>query len=118
MTTQPESKLSRAIMDALRRRGAFVSKTHGGPMTMNGLPDIQGCYRGRYIGIETKTPVGKDPTPGQALRANQIRAAGGHVLSPCRSVAEAVAWLIALSAEIDGKAPNAPTHTPTHPKRG
>jgi hypothetical protein len=97
MTTQPESRLSRQIMDALRSRGAFVWKNHGGPTMMAGLPDIAGSYLGRFIAIETKMPGGGQPTPVQRLRAEQIRAAGGAVLSPCRSVAEAVAWLATLT---------------------
>lgn len=84
-------------MDALRARGAFVHKNHGGPTTMAGLTDIEGCYLGQYIAIETKMPGGGQPTPIQRLRAEQIRAAGGAVLSPCRSVAEAVAWLATLT---------------------
>jgi len=63
---------------------------------MAGLPDIAGCYRGLSIAIETKTPEGGEPTPVQRLRASQIRAAGGAVLSPCRSVAEALAWIESL----------------------
>jgi hypothetical protein len=64
---------------------------------MAGLPDIAGSYLGRFIAIETKMPGGGQPTPVQRLRAEQIRAAGGAVLSPCRSVAEAVAWLATRS---------------------
>ena len=90
---QGESRLSRAIMDALRARGAFVWKNHGGPSMMAGLPDIAGCYRGVFIGIETKMPEGREPSTVQRLRAAQIRASGGMVLSPCRSVAEALEWL-------------------------
>jgi hypothetical protein len=90
---QPESRLSRAIMAALRARGAFVWKNHGGPTMMTGLPDIAGCYRGVFIGIESKMPEGKAPSAVQRLRASQIRDAGGMVLSPCKTVAEALAWL-------------------------
>ena len=90
---QGESRLSRAIMDALRARGAFVWKNHGGPTMMAGLPDIAGCYRGVFIAIESKMPEGKDPSAVQVLRAQQIMHAGGMVLSPCRSVAEALEWL-------------------------
>lgn len=60
---------------------------------MTGLPDIAGCYRGVFIGIESKMPDGKEPTPVQRLRARQIRDAGGMVLSPCKTVAEALEWL-------------------------
>lgn len=93
---QPESRLSRAIMTALRARGAFVWKNHGGPTMMAGLPDIAGCVAGVFFAIETKLPEGKDPSPVQKLRHEQIRAAGGHVLV-ARSVADAVAWVSSLA---------------------
>jgi hypothetical protein len=93
MGTQPESRLSRQIMGALRARGAFVWKNHGGPTMMSGLPDIAGTYRGRFIAIESKMLVGEEPTPVQKLRAQQIRDAGGAVLSPCTSVDQATEWL-------------------------
>lgn len=97
---QKESKLSRAIMAAMRARGAFVHKNHGGPTMMAGLPDIEGVYCGRYVAVETKMPEGQDPTPVQVLRHTQIRAAGGHVIV-ARSIAEVTAWM----ARIDGGMP-------------
>lgn len=97
---QGESKLSRAIMDAMRRRGAFVHKNHGGPTMMAGLPDIEGVYLGRYVAVETKMPEGEEPTPVQRLRHRQIREAGGHVIV-ARSVSEVTAWM----AHIDGGMP-------------
>lgn len=109
MSAQPESKLSRAIMAALRNRGIYCFKVHGGPMTQAGTPDIVACvpidsndytgtsppYHGVFVGFETKMPDGKDPTPVQRLRHNQIRAACGHVCVP-RSVDDAVAFIEAL----------------------
>lgn len=93
--SQGESRLSRTIMAALRARGAFVQKNHGGPTMMAGLPDIVGVIDGLYIAIETKMPEGSDPTPIQFLRHEQIRAAGGHVLV-ARTVREAVEWVDAV----------------------
>jgi Holliday junction resolvase len=98
--SQPESRLSRQIMEALRARGAFVFKVHGGPTMMNGLPDIIVCYRGWYIGLETKLPGGRTSAV-QNLRHGQITEAGG-VARVVHSVAEAVAVL----AELD-EAPEA-----------
>ncbi len=89
---QPESRLSRAIQNAIRARGGFVFKVHGGPMTMAGVPDITGVYRGISIWIETKMPEGKDPSEIQLFRHAQIREAGGRVLV-ARSVSEVMAWL-------------------------
>lgn len=96
MGNQPESKLSRAIMDALRNRGAFVHKNHGNEYSMAGLPDIEGCWRGTYFAIETKMPGKLDTvTAIQRLRHRQIRDAGGHVLV-ATNVPEAVAWVTGL----------------------
>lgn len=104
---QPESRLSRAIMAALRARGIFCFKVHGGPMTMAGLPDIIACVPacvcgrvscdrhknlprvGLFVGFETKTPTGGDPSLVQAHVHNKIRTGCGHVFVP-RSVQDAV----------------------------
>lgn len=88
MGNQPESKLSREIMNALRVNKAFVWKNHGGPMVMGGLPDIAGVYRGYFIGLETKMPGGT-VSAIQSLRHQQIREAGGHI-AVVHSVAEAL----------------------------
>lgn len=56
--SQPEARLSREIMKALRQRGAYVWKVHGGPMTTVGLPDIIGVWQGQFIAVESKMPGG------------------------------------------------------------
>jgi hypothetical protein len=50
-------------------------KIHGSVYTA-GLPDIVGCYRGRYFGIECKQP-GERPTALQVAELQAIRQAGG-----------------------------------------
>lgn len=110
MGSQPESKLSRAIMAELRARGIFCFKVHGGPTMMSGLPDIVACVPtclcsrvdctrhpnlptvGLFVGFETKTPTGGDPTPRQRHVHERIRAAHGRVFV-VRSVEDAVAAL-------------------------
>ena len=56
MTTQGESKISRAILTALRLEKVFCFKVHGGPTMMAGLPDIIACVDGQFLALETKTP--------------------------------------------------------------
>lgn len=92
--TQPEAKLSRAIMSAIRARGGFVFKVHGGPTMMAGLPDIAGVWNGHSIWVESKMP-GNKPTPRQLYVHEQIRSAGGNVLV-AYSVAEVLQWLVTL----------------------
>jgi hypothetical protein len=109
---QPESKLSRAIMGALRNRGIWCFKVHGGPFTMAGVPDIIACVpvrvwtqeayeraepevMGIFVGFETKTPTGGDPSPVQKHQHDKIRAACGQVFVP-RSAEDAVEALYAV----------------------
>ncbi len=108
---QPESKLSRAIMAALRNRGIWCVKIHGGPFTMAGTPDILACVpvydfgdgslnpptgmSGLFVGFETKTPSGGDPSPVQVHQHNKIRESCGVVIVP-RSVQDAVEAIEAL----------------------
>lgn len=84
MSTQPESQLSRQLMDYIRARGGFALKIHGGPTMTAGTPDILACYKGRFVGLEVKMPSGRGPTAIQLHRIHQIRKAGG-VASVVRS---------------------------------
>jgi hypothetical protein len=87
--TQPEAKLSRAIMKELRLDGHFCFKVHGSEFMMAGLPDIIVCADGLFIGLETKMPGKRSNTsPRQDYVHALIRASGGNVYVVC-SVAEA-----------------------------
>lgn len=88
---QPEARLSRYIMTALKGHGAFVFKVHGSQFMMAGLPDIIGVYRGRFIAVETKMP-GQYPTPRQRFVHAAIERAGGVVVV-AHSVAEGLTVL-------------------------
>lgn len=92
--TQKESKLSRSIMDALRAQGAFCFKVWGSEFTMVGLPDIVGCYHGRFFGFETKNPDKRGNTSvKQEYVMELIRRAGGLTAVVC-SPEEAVGLLL------------------------
>lgn len=107
MGSQPESKLSRAIIQAIRAGGGYAVKFHGGPMTEAGTPDILACIQvqngphegqtiGLFVGIETKMPDKRDNVSTiQQHRHGQIRKAGG-VAIVVTSVSEAVSALEAL----------------------
>lgn len=58
--------------------GGFWFKVHGGLFQMAGLPDLIGCVRGRFIGVEVKLP-GKlhKLTKRQSRILKLIRKAGG-----------------------------------------
>lgn len=77
---QPEARLSKRIVDKLRKLGCFAAKIHGGQFQTGGLPDIIGCYQKRFFGIEVKMPGREDTlTPRQAAKLQAIQDAGGRV---------------------------------------
>lgn len=88
--------MSQAIQTAIRARGGFCFKVHGGPHTMSGVPDIVAVVLGYSIWIETKMP-GNKPSEIQKHRHRQIVAAGGHVIVP-HSVTEAMDAIAAIVA--------------------
>jgi len=88
---QRESKLSRHIMEGLRREGWYCFKIHGGPTMTAGLPDIIVCAEGVFVGLETKNPESrKNVSLRQKLTHQQIRDVGkGYVAVVC-TVPEAI----------------------------
>ena len=82
--SQPESKLSRKIMDRLRLEGYFCFKVHGSEYMMAGLPDIIVCAEGRFIGLETKMPNDRgNVSPRQRYVHTQIEHAQGTAAVIC-----------------------------------
>lgn len=81
---QRESKLSRKIMEALRKEGAWCIKIWGSEYMAVGTPDIIGCYRGYFFGFETKLPEKRSNTSVvQELVMGKIRKAGGCAKVVC-----------------------------------
>jgi Holliday junction resolvase len=82
--SQPESKLSRKIMDRLRLEGYFAFKVHGSEYMMAGLPDIIVCAEGQFIGLETKMPATRaNVSPRQAYVHSLIENARGTAAVIC-----------------------------------
>lgn len=68
----------RKIRWTLQARGVWVVKIHGGPNQPAGLPDLIGCYAGRFIGLEVKDPMHPAHTTAlQRATLDAIRAHGG-----------------------------------------
>jgi hypothetical protein len=65
-------------MEQLRLQGAFCFKVWGSEHMMAGLPDIIGCYQGRFFGFEVKEPDKRNNTSArQDYVMGLIKAAGG-----------------------------------------
>lgn len=74
--------LERDVVAAIRKYLAslgsdvFFWKEHGGPYGTSGVPDIICCYKGRFLGLEVKLPMGT-LTELQKRAIDRINRAGG-----------------------------------------
>lgn len=76
MVMTPEAKVKKQVTRQLGAMGAYYFYPVTGGYGKSGVPDIVGCYKGLFFGIECKAGKGK-PTPLQAKNLKDIRAAGG-----------------------------------------
>lgn len=79
MTTQKEAGLVKDIRVTLRGKvGGFWIKQHGSQYSQQGVPDLIGCVRGVFFGLEVKVPGKEDTlTPLQSETLDTINAEGG-----------------------------------------
>ena len=90
-----EAKLSRYCMDRLERLpDSFWFVTTGGVFQRRGIPDIVGCLRGTFVGLELKTSRGR-PTTLQVYTLEKLLSSGGvgAILFGKEGVEEALEWL-------------------------
>ena len=72
----PEAKVKKVVVQQLKEMGAYYFYPATGGYGKSGVPDIVGCYKGSFFGIECK--AGKNtPTPLQEKNLREIRTAGG-----------------------------------------
>lgn len=78
MGQKPETRLVNKILKALKAQGGWWIKIHGSPFQVSGVPDIVGCYAGRFIALEVKMP-GLEGTASsrQVYIMDKIKGAGG-----------------------------------------
>jgi hypothetical protein len=58
---------------------SFFYKARGDPRQRKGLPDLIGCYHGRFVGLEVKLPTNKKGTTEyQRQTLLLIKRAGGY----------------------------------------
>lgn len=72
-----EGVLQTKIKEYLIGKGAYVETIWGGGFQAAGIPDLIGCYKGHFIGVEVKVGKGK-PSPIQEVKIRQINNAGGY----------------------------------------
>ena len=75
----PEAKVKRKITAKLKDMGAYYFYPMTGGYGRSGVPDIVGCHRGMFFGIEVKAGKNK-PTVLQMKNLREIEAQGGLAL--------------------------------------
>ena len=76
MALTPEAKVKKVVVKQLKELGAYYFYPVTGGYGGSGVPDIIGCYEGRFFGIECK--AGKNtPTPLQEKNLTDISNNGG-----------------------------------------
>jgi hypothetical protein len=83
---QPEAIFKDKVLVRLREIGAFCFTKEAG--SIRGLPDIVGCYKGRFFGWELKKSLADTRKQTgrivlQRHRLQQIQKAGGHAALVC-----------------------------------
>lgn len=76
MASTPEKKVKNKVVSQLKQLGAYYFYPVTGGYGSSGVPDIVGCYRGLFFGIECKAGSNV-PTPLQEKNLDSIRKAGG-----------------------------------------
>lgn len=90
MAATPEAKVKARVTARLKEMGAYYFYPVTGGYGRSGVPDIVGCYRGKFFGIECKAGKNK-PTALQQKNLTDIEAAGGIAL-----VADEITWEVVV----------------------
>ena len=72
----PEAKVKKKVTDQLKELGAYYFFPLTGGFGKGGVPDIVGCYHGRFFAFECKAGKNK-PTPLQQKNLDDIQKANG-----------------------------------------
>lgn len=76
MAQTPEAKVKAKVVAVLKQLRAYYFYPVTGGYGGSGVPDIVGCYHGKFFGIECKAGKNK-PTPLQEKNLAAITAMGG-----------------------------------------
>ena len=79
MAMTPEAKVKKVVVKQLKGLGAYYFFPATGGYGKSGVPDVVGCFKGMFFGIECKAG-NNTPTPLQEKNLREIRAASGFEL--------------------------------------
>jgi hypothetical protein len=77
MAAKPEVKVKRKVNAILSALDCYYFYPMTGGYGRSGVPDIIGCYKGLFFGIECKAGAGK-ATALQCANIDEINRTGGH----------------------------------------
>jgi Holliday junction resolvase len=96
MADTPEVKVKKKVVAQLKLLGAYFFYPVTGGYGGSGVPDIVGCYKGKFFAIECKAGKNK-PTALQQKNIDSIAAQGGAVWVVNEDNMEGVtSWLTTL----------------------
>lgn len=96
MADTPEVKVKKKVVVQLKELGAYFFYPVTGGYGGSGVPDIVGCYKGKFFAIECKAGKNK-PTALQQKNIDSIIAQGGAALVVNEeNMTGVTAWLITL----------------------
>jgi Holliday junction resolvase len=72
MVMTPEAKVKKKVVAQLKEMGAYYFYPVTGGYGQSGVPDVVGCYKGIFFGIECKSGSNK-PTPLQDKNLTDIK---------------------------------------------
>lgn len=73
----PEGKVKKKVAELLKKYDAYYFFPAMGAFGRAGIPDIVGCYRGRFFAVECKAGKGKT-TAIQEAEIKKIQSAKGY----------------------------------------
>lgn len=76
-----ETKLQRKVQKYLQEIGCYEFKVHGSLYMKAGIPDIICCYKGLFVGIETKVGRNKQSELQKIHERDILRAKGIYILA-------------------------------------
>ena len=76
----PEQKVKKKVVAQLKEMGAYYFTPMTGGYGYSGVPDIVGCYKGYFFGIECKAKGSNEPTLLQQKNLEQILEQGGYAV--------------------------------------
>jgi Holliday junction resolvase len=104
----PEAKVKKLVVAQLKALGTYYFYPVTGGFGNSGVPDIVGCHKGLFFGIECKAGKNK-PTDLQEKNLAQIAAAGGLAMvvnetnvETVTRVLEEAAWALENNVQVTG----------------